>query len=450
MIKSTSVLLVMGAFVLASCSHDDVYNPNYKNEVATAQYKSNFEAKYGTVSPNATWDFSSKSPIADDVKPQKCDQPTFAQPKARVTRAVSSAAVTGAFEYGLSPNQDINITGLYPVNTVNELSYIRYYEPTLPVKEWTDEEAYGVNDMWVWYVHGFAGQETALADQGGYASYSLGIHVFESGTGSYNAGTEYFTSLPIMGGASTSGWYYGTGNYVYAPYGNGYGNGFRIDASALKNNDAYSNIYWYAMVDDGSPMTTENGDDEFKAKWELKTFKEYITPMGAVYWLFDCNHDGDYTDLVCLVEPVEASKRYMVEDLGTTDDFDFNDLVIDVRAYGDRQWAIVRAMGGTLDFTVKIGNTSWTKSESGMDVKTMYNTTAGKVNYNAELAVFDVTGWDPLANNVSVTVKGNASEAPLVIPFPKKGEVPMIIAEHPARKWMDERVSIPADWFTTE
>jgi hypothetical protein len=218
----------------------------------------------------------------------------------------------------------------------------------------------------------------------------------------------------------------------------------------LKNNDAYSNIYWYAMVDDGSPMTTENGDDEFKAKWELKTFKEYITPMGAVYWLFDCNHDGDYTDLVCLVEPVEASKRYMVEDLGTTDDFDFNDLVIDVRAYGDRQWAIVRAMGGTLDFTVKIGNTSWTKSESGMDVKTMYNTTAGKVNYNAELAVFDVTGWDPLANNVSVTVKGNASEAPLVIPFPKKGEVPMIIAEHPARKWMDERVSIPADWFTTE
>ena len=274
--------------------------------------------------------------------------------------------------------------------------------------------------------------------------YSLGIHVMESGTGSYNAGTEYFTSLPIMGGAATNGWYYGSGNGARG------GAGMRIDASALKNNDNYSNVYWYAMVDDGSPMTTANGDDEFRAKWELKKYKEYITPMGAIYWLFDCNHDGDYTDLVCLVEPIEASKRYMVEDLGTTDDFDFNDLVIDVRAYGDKQWAIVRALGGTLDFTVKIGNTTWSKGESGLDVATMYNTQRGAVDYNAVLAEFDVTGWNPNANNITVTVKGKDSSAPVVIPFPKKGEIPMIIAEHPARKWMFERESIPADWFTEE
>ena len=182
----------------------------------------------------------------------------------------------------------------------------------------------------------------------------------------------------------------------------------------------------------------------------MKTYKEYITPMGAVYWLFDCNHDGDYTDMVCLVEPIEASKRYMIEDLGTTDDFDFNDLVIDVRAYGDKQWAIVRAMGGTLDFTVTIGNTSWSKSGSGNNATTMYNT-SGNIDYNAELAVIiDVTGWDPQTNNISVTVKDKESGLPQVIPFPKKGEVPMIIAEHPARKWMNERVSIPKDWFTTE
>jgi hypothetical protein len=106
-------------------------------------------------------------------------------------------------------------------------------------------------------------------------------------------------------------------------------------------------------------------------------------------------------------------------------------------------------MGGTLDFTVKICNTTWTKSESGMNVSTMYNT-RGNIDYNAELAVFDVTGWDPLANNISITVKGKDSDVPQVIPFPKKGDVPMIIAEHPARKWMNERVSIPEEWFTTE
>jgi hypothetical protein len=107
-------------------------------------------------------------------------------------------------------------------------------------------------------------------------------------------------------------------------------------------------------------------------------------------------------------------------------------------------------MGGTLDFTVTIGNTTWSKSESGMDVSTMYNT-SGNIDYSAELAVFDVTGWNPLTNNISVTVKGKGqSGTPLVIPFPKEGEVPMIIAEHPARKWMNERVSIPTEWFTEE
>lgn len=439
------VLLSIGVLGLVSCSkNDDVYNPNYEKEIAASQYKTNFEAKYGTVSADATWDFSNIPTIEDEIEVLTCDQPTF---KAS-TRSISSAAVAGAFDYGMEPNEDIYITGLNPVNSLNELAYIRTYAADLEVKEWTEDLIYGIHDMWVWYVHGFAGQETVLADQGGYAMYSLGIHVLESGTGSYDAGTEYFTSLPVMGGAQSNSWFYGTGNYFYVAYGNG--NGFRIDASKLKNNDSYSNVYWYAKVDDGSDLTTANGDDEFRAKWELKTYKEYITPMGAVYWLFDCNHDGDYTDMVCLVEPVEASKRYMVEDLGTTDDFDFNDLVIDVRAYGDKQWAIVRAMGGTLDFTVTIGNKTWSKSESGNDATTMYNT-SGDINYNAELAVItDITGWDPQTNNISITVKDKESGLPQVIPFPKKGEVPMIIAEHPARKWMNERVSIPKDWFTTE
>ena len=406
------VLLSIGVLGLVSCSKNDAtYNPNFEKEVIASQYNSNFEAKYGKVSADATWDFSNIPTIEDDIEILTCDQPKF---KAS-TRSISSAAVAGDFNYGLEPNEDIYITGLQTVNSLNELAYIRAYAADLEVKEWTEDLIYGVHDLWVWYAHGFADQETVLADQGGYAMYSLGIHALESGTGSYEAGTEYFTSLPVMGAAPTNGWYYGSGNGAVG------GTGFRIDASKLKNNDSYSNVYWY-----------------------------YITPMGAVYWLFDCNHDGDYTDLVCLVEPVEASKRYMVEDLGTTDDFDFNDLVIDVRAYGDKQWAIVRAMGGTLDFTVTIGNTSWSKSGSGNNATTMYNT-SGNIDYNAELAVIiDVTGWDPQTNNISVTVKDKESGLPQVIPFPKKGEVPMIIAEHPARKWMNERVSIPKDWFTTE
>ena len=116
------------------------------------------------------------------------------------------------------------------------------------------------------------------------------------------------------------------------------------------------------------------------------------------------------------------------------------------------QKAVVRAMGGTLDFTLTIGNTTWQKSvadNAKFNVKTMYNTEKGKVDYDAELATFDVTGWDPYENNVNCAVNQN-NGAVYTVTFPKKGTAPMIIAVDPTQKWMDERVSIPSGWFTDE
>jgi hypothetical protein len=108
-------------------------------------------------------------------------------------------------------------------------------------------------------------------------------------------------------------------------------------------------------------------------------------------------------------------------------------------------------MGGTLDFTLKVGNATWTKSESKYPVNQMLNTGAnGPIDYNAVLAEFPVTGWDSDANNVSVTVGTQQSGDVKTISFPKTGEVPMILAFDPYdyRNWMNERQSIPAEWFT--
>ena len=161
-------------------------------------------------------------------------------------------------------------------------------------------------------------------------------------------------------------------------------------------------------------------------------------------------------------------KRYMIEDLGATDDFDFNDVVVDVESYtiethkvtsengviktdeiistkSAPSKAIIRAMGGTIDFELTIGETKWVKSENGFDVKTMYNT-KGEVDYDKELAVFEVTGWDYNANNIGIRVKGQDGQL-FAIKFPKAGEVPMIIAVDPSQKWMGERVSVPSSWF---
>ena len=139
----------------------------------------------------------------------------------------------------------------------------------------------------------------------------------------------------------------------------------------------------------------------------------------------------------------------MIEDLGATDDFDFNDIVVDViQESNGSQKAQIRAMGGTLNFTLTIGSTSWTKKGSKIsvggalvdtDYTKMYNTEAP--SYDLVLAEFTVSGWDFVANNISVSVESNGNQSVLqVIPFPKEGDAPMIVAFDPiTTHWNLER-----------
>ena len=213
-------------------------------------------------------------------------------------------------------------------------------------------------------------------------------------------------------------------------------------------------------------------------------------PDNVSYRIIGCEDwtDNDYEDLAFLLygnftieEPRDVyeviPKRYMVEDLGSTDDFDFNDVVIDlfneykttytysmsgneetvVDTDGPHlinQWAIVRAAGGTLDFTIKIGNsTTWTKSQHVTPVTEMKNTGwDGAINYNGQIGdKFDIKNmeWDSVNDNISIEVEGKDGYSGVhYIPFPKEGEIPMIIAVDTSVNWMYERNSVPNSWIS--
>ena len=157
-----------------------------------------------------------------------------------------------------------------------------------------------------------------------------------------------------------------------------------------------------------------------------------------------------------MVEPVVVSKRYMIEDLGSIGDFDFNDVVVDVyqttivsetsNAVTYNTNAIVRAMGGTKDFTLTIGSTTWSKSEHGYTPSVMENTSS-PIDFNKEYDNFTVNNWHPDQNDITVQVNGGQNEDVYTVKFPKAGEAPMIIAVDPIRKWMTESQSVPSDWF---
>lgn len=152
--------------------------------------------------------------------------------------------------------------------------------------------------------------------------------------------------------------------------------------------------------------------------------------------------EGEYTKSV--------TKRYMIEDLGSTDDFDFNDVVVDVteksiikyiEENGEKedteisttQTATIRHLGGLLPFTLTIGNTSLPEMQGAMGV-----------NPDVE---YEIQGWEPDKNNISVTVKGTQNGEVHNVSFPENGEVPMIIAVDPTVNWMEERVAITKEWF---
>ena len=65
---------------------------------------------------------------------------------------------------------------------------------------------------------------------------------------------------------------------------------------------------------------------------------------------------------------------------------------------------------------------------------------------SSELAKFDVTGWIPKDNNVSVTVAGQDNNG-ILIEFPEAGKAPMMIAVDEDIHWMTERSGVPSNWF---
>ena len=204
------------------------------------------------------------------------------------------------------------------------------------------------------------------------------------------------------------------------------------------------------------------------------------------------NTDNDYEDLVFMLYGAPAppviqiedgeqfkTKRFMMEDLGSIGDFDFNDVVVDIQTEraavknyfttdknGARvlletkvehqlpDQAIIRALGGTLDFTLQIGETTWSKSQlEDHEVTEMLNTGVdGEIFQTLELAKFQIDGFDPSLNNISLSVKNQKSGEIYTIQFPKKGEAPMIVAMdvNALTPWRKERVSVPKSWIKDE
>ena len=400
MMSAKGMMILAVGIAMASCSKTDVFEENRANfsEQQKAEYVTNFVAKYGQPDANQTWDFTASNAVS--------------------TRAgetmVCDPINNPDFFYG-----QVMLDLYTPLsNTIENMiksAAVKKWNPYLKVELYP----------------------TAVHTTGTALKFALSV--------CYN---DEISNIVTGFKANDNAWGYNHDKLGEALTAAVFSKGRNVDTRSLTTAE---NVYWAAYSYDyewtWGFLWGEWKEAGFKS-FEIKTYKE-ITVNGHTYWCFDCTNDGDYSNLICLAVDAETQaiqKRYFVEDLGSKDDFDFNDIVFDVIDNNGSQKCIVRAMGGTLDFTLKIGDTTWTKSEAA-EVKTMYNT-QGTIEYDKVLAEFTVTGWNPNANNISVEVKSAVSDDVIIeIPFPKKGEVPMILAFKTVTNWKAERESLHDNWW---
>ena len=409
---SMAVIAMTGGVLLSSCSQDtDYFDPNYEQETVKSKYEAAFISKYGSVSPNETWDFSRRGS-------------TLAAP---MTRAASNGYLDdwrGTESYGYVwnyPEKSKNSDPM-PESEVNNL-FNNYWENTIVPAI----NSASVSD---WAPSGkIVFREFATSRNASSASKYFAIGIKD--------GLDYLylrMSSPDNGKNSKRG--------VAGDQ----------HTSSLDFNSIPQNAVWYVCSTTAQNKNKILGSS-VKTLTKFKKVTVKINGNNYTFWCFKCDDNGDYTDLVLWVQEVPTvpvlvdCKRYFVEDLGGDSDHDFNDIVFDVALFSDgRQTCYVRALGGTLNITIKVGNGTWTKS-SKYDASKMFNT-QGTIDYSANLAEFDVTGWDRADNNVEVIVEGKKGQH-YGIPFPATGQIPFIIAVMDGKHWMQEYNEIPStDWLT--
>lgn len=386
-----SMLVASVAFV--SCSKTDVFEENqkYVAEQEKSEYRTNFVKMYGEVSADQSWDFSSIS----------------------ATQTSTRAGESFSWRH-IDPFVNF-MSRLFD----NDLSDVKSKINSAEVKEWNP---YLAVELYPAYSY--------VASNNPYAYYKLAICY----NGQENTFYEQGTGV-IFKGWRTLGRL-----------------GLSINSKTLSG---ASNVYWSLYPTTVGLFTGEQIAGKIE-DYRIDTYKEFEV-NGRTYWAFRVGQNGSYSDLICMVKNIDPvkpiEKRYFIEDLGSKKDFDFNDIVVDVyQAVDGSQKAIIRAMGGTIDFTLKIGNTEWTKSvdgvKAGYQVETMYNTE--NPQWDDNLAEFPVSGWDPSTNNITVTANSVVNDGVILsIPFPRVGDVPMILAFDTFVDWMKEKVSLPKDWWQT-
>ena len=408
--------MMAGTVVLSSCSskgEEYSYSPEKAHEFIEKDYKSAFIQKYGEISPFETWDLSQRGSTLAGFAGTRGN-------KGQSSNLVQDMASTESYGYYLNySNNESKIAKLFNNNWGDIVAEFGKVQPT----------AWAPSGKIIFSVVGVSKDDASSAKH------------FTWGVANTPEGDLYLRQSSPANGKNAK-----------------IGNSAEKHTSSLDFSQIPDGARWFTASSDKKKVDLSSAYNQTITDFKIVTMT--IDGVSYTFWGFKCDKTNpDYTNLVLWVKEIPTvpvpviSKRYMVEDLGGSYDFDFNDVVFDVIKYSDgSQKCYVRALGGTLDVTIKVANNSWTKSQD-YTITEMLNT--NPIDPNLCLKEFDATGWDGDNSKVSVIVEGNDKAAGgettyyWAVPFPAQGEAPLIVATmYGSKTWMLERQSVPnVQWF---
>lgn len=469
-----TMLMALVATSMVACSNNqDVFDGGAIEKTAKQSYAENFAKKYPNVNINQNWDFSSKQSdyrLGSKNKARtrageggittgswyEVDNNTLAWMHEQLVEGVDNRSLGNPF-YMTVPGNDFTIIPIYQGQAgamwnlhvvVDGVDYLVWEKSNSEIQKGDIQIKDGDSDEWhnlhgggqsweIWNsLYNTDGSDKWLADGSqnlvtAVRSIPYTFHDFPVGAEMY-----FYLDVTVSGSGEWNGKYHEINNV------GAHESSLKGQMLALQNVPRPANI-----AEDNEVMIIGCEDADLKdSDWDCNdvVFLVYGKTVPKPIKI----EEGDEIEEVKTV-------RYMIEDLGSTDDFDFNDIVVDVTEIrtisptytngvvtkwnekGKRQEAVIRHLGGTLPFVLKIGNKEY--AAGGQDT----------FQTSPDLKLDDVTGWTGLngVHNVSIEVEQKNNEGVFKVQFPKAGEAPMIIAVDPSQGWMNERQSVPESWF---
>lgn len=469
-----TMLMALVATSMVACSNNqDVFDGGAIEKTAKQSYAENFAKKYPNVNINQNWDFSSKQSdyrLGSNNKVRtrageggittgswyEVDNNTLAWMHEQLVEGQDNRKLGNPF-YMTVPGNDFTIIPIYQGQAgamwnlhvvVDGVDYLVWEKSNSEIQKGDIQIKDGDSDEWhnlhgggqnweTWNsLYNTDGSDKWLADGSqnlvtAMRSIPYTFHDFPVGAEMY-----FYLDVTVSGSGEWNGKYHEINNV------GAHESSLKGQMLALQNVPRPANI-----ADDNEVMIIGCEDADLKdSDWDCNdvVFLVYGKTVPKPIKI----EEGDEIEEVKTV-------RYMIEDLGSTDDFDFNDIVVDVTEIrtisptytngvvtkwnekGKRQEAVIRHLGGTLPFVLKIGNKEY--AAGGQDT----------FQTSPDLKLDDVTGWTGLngVHNVSIEVEQKNNEGVFKVQFPKAGEAPMIIAVDPSEAWMNERQSVPESWF---